>query len=450
MRPRAAGPVYAEDGAHGTRRARQRSSRLLFALLLAAAAGGLFLLALFLFASDGIATYLASRPTLAVVAGGVSLLLLAAAVWQHLLLKHAHHDGIILQRTVDTLRRRGAYEEAQAQLMDRISDLIEVFTRTRNLEAVLNEAVRALQGALRVDLLVLQLYEEEEGKFTLSIEEGGEGIDLGEEIRHDIIELGKSRLVNHLDTSGRFPDLAALGYTSLMVAPLGRGRRATDRSIGLVAALSKGERDFTGHELSLLAHFARHAGLIIENAQLYKRAEHLALHDGLTNLYNHRHFVATLGTEIEKAGAIDAPVSLIMADIDNFKRYNDTHGHPSGDVLLREIANILLENTRQRDIVARYGGEEFVIILPITGRYGARRVAETIRAQIEAHAFAGEDESGPITITLGVAVFPEDAATAEELIQQADDALYRGKHEGKNRVCWSSPPATDAPQTAAT
>jgi len=445
LRPRAAGPVYAEDGAHGTRRARQRSSRLLFAVLLVTASAGLFLLALFLFASDGIAAYLASRPALAAVAGGVSLLLLAAAVWQHLLLKHAHHDGTILQRTVDALRRRGAYEEAQAQLMDRISDLIEVFTRTRNLEAVLNEAVRALQGALGVDLLVLQLYEEEEGKFTLSIEEGGEGIDLGEEIRHDIIELGKSRLVNHLDTSGRFADLAALGYSSLMVAPLGRGRRATDRSIGLVAALSKGERDFTGHELSLLAHFARHAGLIIENAQLYKRAEHLALHDGLTNLYNHRHFVATLGTEIEKAGGIDAPVSLIMADIDNFKRYNDTHGHPSGDVLLREIANILLDNTRQRDIVARYGGEEFVIILPITGRYGARRVAETIRAQIEAHAFAGEDESGPITITLGVAVFPEDAATAEELIQQADDALYRGKHEGKNRVCWSSPPAADAP-----
>ena len=229
-----------------------------------------------------------------------------------------------------------------------------------------------------------------------------------------------------------------------MVAPLGRGRRATDRSIGLIAALNTDDRDFTGHELSLLALFARHAGLIIENAQLYKRAEHLALHDGLTNLYNHRHFVATLGTEIDKARKIRAPVSLIMADIDSFKRYNDTHGHPRGDVLLRRIAQILLDNTRQRDIVARYGGEEFVIILPVTGRYGARRVAETIRAQIEQFPFPGEDKSGPITITLGVAVFPEDAASAEELIQQADEALYRGKNEGKNRVCWSSPPAADA------
>ncbi|MFW6164149.1 MAG: GGDEF domain-containing protein, partial [Planctomycetota bacterium] len=176
----------------------------------------------------------------------------------------------------------------------------------------------------------------------------------------------------------------------------------------------------------------------------------LALHDGLTNLYNHRHFVATLDTEIEKARKIDAPVSLIMADIDNFKRYNDTHGHPRGDVLLRQVAKILLENTRQRDIVARYGGEEFVIILPVTGRYGARRVAETIRAQIEQHPFHGEDQSGPITVTLGVAVFPQDAATAEELIQQADDALYRGKDEGKNRVCWSSPPTADSPQPATT
>lgn len=432
------------DEAPGLRRSRNRSSYLLLAVLVAAAAAALAVAGLAAFGRAGALERLASRSILTAIAVGGATVLLAAALWQRLLLKRAHHDNLVLQRTCEALRRRGAYEEAQADLMGRISDLIEVFTRTRNLEAVLNEAIRALQSALGVSFLVLQLYEEEGGKFTLSIEEGGEGIDLGDEIRHDIVELGKSRLINHLPESGRFANLVERGYVSLMVAPLGRGRRATDRSIGLVAALNR-DRDFTGHELSLLAHFARHAGLIIENAQLYKRAEHLALHDGLTNLYNHRHFVATLKTEIDKAARINAPVSLLMADIDNFKRYNDTHGHPKGDSLLREIARILLENTRQRDIVARYGGEEFVIILPITGRYGARRVAETIRAHIEAYAFEGEDLSGPITITLGVAVFPEDASTAEQLIQHADDALYRGKDEGKNRVCWSSPPTADAP-----
>ena len=429
-------PIYAADDYGGSRAVPRRSSMLLVALLgLGAVVATICTVAL---VESG-----AARPH-AIATGLLAALFLAAAIVQRVFLATARRRASLLERTIETLRRRGAFEESQANLMARISDLIEVFTRARNLEAVLNEAVRALQSALGVSLLVLQLYEEEAGKFTLSIEQGGAGIDLGDEIRTEVIEHGKSRLINQLDSADRYPQLVASGYRSLMVAPLGRGRRATDRSIGLVAALNRGHREFTGHELSLLAHFARHAGLIIENAQLYKRAEHLAQHDGLTDLFNHRHFVATLEAEIVKARQIDAPVSLIMCDIDNFKRYNDTHGHPKGDLLLRQIARILVENTRQRDIVARYGGEEFVVILPVTGRYGARRVAETIRAKIQEFPFEGEDASGQITMTLGVSVFPEDAASAEALIQFADDALYRGKREGKNRVCWVSPPAGPA------
>jgi len=443
------GPIYGAEGPHATRRARRHSSRALLAALLVGAVACLLLTAAILCVTADFAASTARTRTIALIPGALALLLLAGAFWQQRLVAAAHRNCIVLERTVEALRRREAYEESQSALMARISDLIEVFTRTRNLEAVLNEAVRSLQAALGVSFLVLQLYEEEAGKFTLSIEEGGERVDLGDEIRTDVIEQGKSRLINQLASAERFQALVDQGYTALMVAPLGRGRRATDRSIGLIAALNKDNRDFTGHELSLLAHFARHAGLINENAQLYKRAEHLAQHDGLTNLYNHRHFVATLNTEIEKTSRIKAPVSLIMADIDNFKRYNDTHGHPKGDVLLRQVAGILIDNTRQRDIVARYGGEEFVIILPVTGRYGARRVAETIRAQVEHAHFEGQEQSGQITVTLGVAVFPEDADTAEALIQKADDALYRGKAAGKNRVVWSSPPPEEQLQAAA-
>jgi len=380
---------------------------------------------------------------LAFIAGLVALVLVVAAFWQRRLLAEASRDCTLLQRTVEALRRREAYDEAEFALMARISGLIEVFTHTRNLEAVLNEAVRALQSTLQVSAVALQLQDEEAGELALSIEEGGERIDLGDETRRTVIHNGKSVLVNQLAASPGFQDLAQQGYAALMVAPLGRGRRATDRSIGLIAALNRGERDFTGRELSLLAHFARHAGLIIENAQLYKRAEHLAEHDGLTSLYNHRHFVATLNAEIARATQLNAPVALIMSDLDDFKQYNDTHGHPKGDILLRQVARILLDNTRQRDIVARYGGEEFVIILPATGQRGARRVAETIRAEVERLQLEGEQGPSIVTITLGVAVFPQDAPDAETVIQRADDALYRGKHEGKNRVCWASPPSAD-------
>jgi len=385
---------------------------------------------------------------LALIAATIALVFVAGAFWQRYLVREAGRDGILLQRSVEALRRREAYDATEFALTARISGLIEVFTHTRNLEAVLNEAVRALRSTLHATSLVLQLFDEETGRFTLTIEDGGAQTDLGDTTRRTVIEKGKSVLVNQLTANPEFEPLVRQGYTALMVAPLGRGRRATDRSIGLIAALSKEDRDFTGHELSILTHFARHAGLIIENAQLYKRAEHLAEHDGLTNLFNQRHFIATLNTELAKAAKLDARVAVIMCDLDNFKAYNDTHGHPKGDVVLRQIARILTDNIRQRDIVARYGGEEFVIILPATGQRGAQRVAETIRAEVERFHFEGEDLSGKITITLGVAVFPTDAPDAETLIQRADEALYRGKREGKNRVAWASPALPEDPPPA--
>lgn len=421
---------------------------MLFVLLAIAAIAALLTTVALLAAPPDLTIGRARAHGLAFIAATLAAVLTAAAFWQLYLIRAAGHDCALLQRTVEALRRREDYDATEFALTSRISGLIEVFTHTRNLEAVLNEAARSLKATLQVDAIVLQLYDDENGRFTLTIEEGGGPSDLGDAIRHAVIERGKAVLVNQLAAAPAHAPLAEAGYTALMAAPLGRGRRATDRAIGLIAALLKAPRDLTGRELSLLTHFARHAGLIIENAQLYKRAEHLAEHDGLTNLFNQRHFVATLNAELAKAAKLHAPVALIMADLDNFKAYNDTHGHLRGDAVLRQIARILTENTRQRDIAARYGGEEFVVILPATGHPGAHRVAEAIRTAVERFDFEGGERSGRITITLGVAVFPNDAADAETLIQKADDALYRGKREGKNRVCWASPlpsPDTESP-----
>ncbi len=437
-------PAEPPEAWRGTRQARRRSSLMLFSVLALGAVAAVLSTTALMTAPADMTIGRARAHGLAFVAASVALVLIAAAFWQLYLVRAAGRDCARLQRTVDALRRREAYDEAEFTLMTRISGLIEIFTHTRNLEAVLNEAVRALQSTLQVSTVTLRLQDEEVGELALSTEEGGADVALGAETRRAVIAGGKSLLVNGLTANAAYKDLGNQGYGALMAAPLGRGRRATDRSIGLIAALNKGGRDFTGRELTLLTHFARHAGLIIENAQLYKRAEHLAEHDGLTNLYNHRHFVTTLNAELANATQAGAPVALIMSDLDNFKQYNDTHGHPKGDVVLRQIARILLDNTRQNDIVARYGGEEFVIILPATGQRGGQRVAETIRGHIERFRPEGE-EAGAVTITLGVAVFPTDATDAEALIQRADEALYRGKREGKNRVCWASPlPSNDA------
>ncbi|MBM4040418.1 MAG: GAF domain-containing protein, partial [Planctomycetes bacterium] len=267
-----------------TRQARRRSSLMLFTVLALGAVAAILSTTALMMAPASMTIGRARAHGLAFVAASVALVLIAAAFWQLYLVRAAARDCVRLQRTVDALRRREAYDEAEFALMTRINGLIEVFTHTRDLQAVLNEAVRTLQSTLHVHTVTLRLQDEEVGELALSTEEGAAGLALGAETRRAVLTSGKSFLVNALAANPAYKDLANQGYSALMAAPLGRGRRATDRSVGFIAALNKGDRDFTGRELTLLTHFARHAGLIIENAQLYKRAEHLAEHDGLTNL----------------------------------------------------------------------------------------------------------------------------------------------------------------------
>jgi diguanylate cyclase (GGDEF)-like protein len=125
-----------------------------------------------------------------------------------------------------------------------------------------------------------------------------------------------------------------------------------------------------------------------------------------------------------------------MMDIDYFKRYNDTHGHPAGDVVLKRVSDLIKETTRTSDILARYGGEEFVLVLPETPKNAALKLAEKIRQLIENEKFpnAETQPNGRVTISLGVATFPDDAQDIEALVQKADEQLYRAKSEGRNRV----------------
>jgi diguanylate cyclase (GGDEF)-like protein len=162
----------------------------------------------------------------------------------------------------------------------------------------------------------------------------------------------------------------------------------------------------------------------------------LAVTDGLTELYNYRYFKEQLHQEISRAQRHKLHVSIAMIDIDYFKHYNDTHGHPAGDVVLKKIARLLHDNIRRIDVAARYGGEEFALILVETDKQAAGFVANKIRNLIEQHRFSFEETqpNGKLTISMGVATFPHDGQTPEELVAQADQRLYRAKKEGRNRV----------------
>lgn len=175
---------------------------------------------------------------------------------------------------------------------------------------------------------------------------------------------------------------------------------------------------------------------LAEMTRLHQIAERLAITDSVTGLFNHRHFQERLAEELARCQRYGRYLSLLMIDIDDFKQYNDVLGHPAGDGALKAVARLITRSVRSTDIVARYGGEEFVVILLEAHKSQAFKVAEKIRARIEAYPFPNEDQipSGKITVTVGVATYPVDARTQKDLIYLADMACYRGKREGRNRV----------------
>lgn len=176
--------------------------------------------------------------------------------------------------------------------------------------------------------------------------------------------------------------------------------------------------------------------IAVSNALLYDEVEQLSYTDGMTELHNFRYFELRLKEEVVRHKRTDSGLSLLILDVDNFKNYNDTMGHPAGDEVLRKLSKILRDTIRENDIAARYGGEEFAVILPAVDNEGALVLAERIRENIEKTYFEHEEiqPHGKITVSVGIASLPEDADNYKELVNCADSALYEAKHAGRNRV----------------
>jgi diguanylate cyclase (GGDEF)-like protein len=170
-------------------------------------------------------------------------------------------------------------------------------------------------------------------------------------------------------------------------------------------------------------------------AKYHEEIYRMTIVDGLTQIHNKRALFEALEKELMRARRYERDLSLLMFDIDFFKRINDQYGHLAGDHVLRELARVVQERIRREEVFARYGGEEFVILLPETPLPGAAALAENLRARVANHSFVFQGERIPVTVSIGTALLGENDKVAADLIQRADEKLYEAKRGGRNRVC---------------
>jgi two-component system, cell cycle response regulator len=249
-------------------------------------------------------------------------------------------------------------------------------------------------------------------------------------------------LVKQLDPRSS-PALSALlpGARRVLVLPL----FSESRLLGAVAVEHSAGRgvQIERRLVAVAAQFVAYAALALRNAWLLEQIQRMADTDGLTGVANRRIFDVTLARELQRSRRESGSVSLVLLDVDHFKAFNDRHGHLAGDEALQAVARALEQANRGFDLVARYGGEEFAVILPGCSAEESLPVAERLRQVVR-----GLEPATPITLSVGVSTFPDDADDADSLVKAADDALYASKRAGRDRVARSPRRRTPKPFAA--
>jgi diguanylate cyclase (GGDEF)-like protein len=319
--------------------------------------------------------------------------------------------------------------------------------RALTLDEVYDAAVTAARSVCDFDFAAIATYDARRGTHTLRrvVGEGAEKLDGtthkdGSSIASMVV---KNKLALPAGGDWRERDVPVFSHPmrlgdheSLLVLPL----LVKDEVIGTFTVAARRAGAFPGDRREMLGVIANQVAISVQNARMVQALEEQATTDGLTGLVNHRTFQERFSSMLGRAERHDSPVSIILTDIDHFKKVNDTYGHPTGDEVLRRVAAILKASARKIDIVARYGGEEFALVLEATDRAGARQLAERIRVEVAQQTFQSSKGTFQVTLSLGVSTTPEDAREKAEIIARADQSLYAAKHAGRNRtVCHGDP-----------
>ncbi len=344
-------------------------------------------------------------------------------------------------------------EQTNIELTAHVNDLSALFEMIQQMLSSLDPDIlfarilQILKDVVPCDEIILLLFHKETQRLhirkTLGIEQNalkGVSFGLDEGITGEVARTRE--MIHQREVHNDQRNLHYQGQKSSIGSLLSIPMVVKNQLLGIINLHKHNEGGFNDREIQLVQAVTGQAAMAIENANLYNQTREMSNTDALTGLANRRQFQTVLENEIAEAKRYGSSFSLIMLDIDHFKYYNDTHGHIQGDEVLREVAQSLRKNIREIDLAARFGGEEFVILMTKTSKEGARAAAEKLRLTVAEKIFPGAETSQPggkLTLSLGVAEFPEDSDNATGLLNLADQALYRAKAEGRNRtVAWNS------------
>ncbi|MDR2728278.1 MAG: diguanylate cyclase [Chitinispirillales bacterium] len=329
-----------------------------------------------------------------------------------------------------------------------MSSIEKEFWTNLEFNAVMDKMRDIIPYAIPCDRLTISLKDENKKDSATVVRVSGQNSEellnlnfpLGESVQKSIVSMAYSKNLSFFRnfSAGQYEiryseeEARCDEFASFLAVPFG-----VDKCKGMMFIESAKSSVFTNSNIDLLSRIGTSAGLALEKIFILSQADALAKHDGLTGLFNHRHFQKIIETKLSASTRYNEPLSLVLCDIDFFKKLNDTYGHPFGDIVLKGVAAKLESSIRMDiDAAARYGGEEFVLILDKTNAEAAHDTVDRIRQSIEAMVFKTTDGRTEVktSMSFGIAAFPKHGQKPAELIKNADTALYEAKKTGRNRV----------------
>lgn len=330
-------------------------------------------------------------------------------------------------------------------VLNKIHYMMERVIVFDGIDDVLDHVVKTALSLTRSDAATLRVFDISTGNLDIRAGHGLSGgflnqppLKLGEGIVGNVVLSGEMFMTTDVSSSPKCvnKELARLeGIKAMLSVPI----KTRDSTLGCLTVYRKTEEAYTDTEVLLLSIFAAQSLEALEKTRYIEELKKQASFDYLTKVYNRSFLIKRLEEEIQRAERHNLKFTAIFADIDNFKGFNDSYGHLLGDKLLVDFASVLRQTLRKNDIVGRYGGEEFIVVTPETGKEGGLLLAQKLLEAVQNHKFMGTTgEILGITFSAGIATFPDDGKTLEEILEKADVAMYMAKKEGRNRIrAWS-------------